>query len=210
MTLANQEVCSLASCNSHGYIPEHLVSFNGGGIMPEELEIHTDKLHETIHEEAEKSAEKWILSVALTTALLAVLAAITSLLAGHHANQATIEMIQSADQWAYFQAKGIKAAVLQSKMELLDGLGRDVAAKDKEKAVEYSKEQKDIEEAAREKERSSTANLATYDVLARGVTLFQIAIAMSAISVLTRRKWLWYIGGVLGLAGMVFLIQGLF
>ena len=178
--------------------------------MPEELEIHTDKLHETIHEEAEKSAEKWILSVALTTALLAVLAAITSLLAGHHANQATIEMIQSADQWAYFQAKGIKAAVLQNKMELLDGLGRDVAAKDKEKAVEYSKEQKDIEEAAREKERSSTANLATYDVLARGATLFQIAIAMSAISVLTRRKWLWYIGGVLGLAGMVFLIQGLF
>jgi len=178
--------------------------------MPEELEVPIDKLHGTIHDEAEKSAEQWILRVALTTALLAVLAAITAMLAGHYANEAMIEQIQSADQWAYFQAKGIKAAVLESKMELLAGLGRDVVAKDKEKAAEYKKEQKDIEEVAREKERSSSARLATYKVLASGVTLFQIAIAMSAISVLTRRKWLWYIGGVLGLAGMVFLIQGLF
>ena len=178
--------------------------------MPEHLELPTDKLHETIHEQTEKSAEQWILRVALTTALLAVLAALTALLAGHHANEAVIEQIHSADQWAFFQAKGIKAAVLESKMELLAGLGKDVSAKDKEKAVEYKKEQKDIEEAAREKERSSSAHLATYKVLARGVTLFQIAIAMSAISVLTRRKWLWYISGVLGLAGTVFLIQGLF
>ena len=178
--------------------------------MPEELEVPTDKLHETIHEEAGKSAEQWIMSVALTAALLAVLAAVTVLLAGHHANEATIEQIQSADQWAFFQAKGIKAAVLESKMELLVGLGRDVVAKDMEKVAEYKKEQKDIEGAAREKERSSSTHLATYNVLARGATFFQIAIALSAISVLTRRRWLWYISGVLGLAGTVFLIQGLF
>jgi hypothetical protein len=178
--------------------------------MPEELEVPTEKLHESIHAEAEKSAEQWILRVALSTAVLAVLAAITALLAGHHANEAMIEQIQSADQWAYFQAKGIKAAVLESKMELLAGLGKDVGAKDKEKAVEYKKEQKDIEEVARDKERSSSAHLTTYNVLARGVTLFQIAIALSAISVLTRRKWLWYISGVLGFAAMVFLIQGVF
>jgi hypothetical protein len=178
--------------------------------MPEELEVPTEKLHETIHEEAEKSAEQWILRVALTTALLAVLAAITALLAGHHANEAMIEQIQSSDQWAYYQAKGIKAAVLESKMELLVGLGKEVGEKDEEKAVEYKKQQKEIDEIAREKERSSSVHLAAHNVLARGVTLFQIAIALSAISVLTRKKWLWYISGVVGLAGMVFLIQGLF
>ena len=56
--------------------------------------------------------------MALSTAVLAVLAAIASLLSGQHANEAVMDQIEASDQWNYYQAKGIKAAVLDVKMSL--------------------------------------------------------------------------------------------
>ena len=177
--------------------------------MPEEIEVPIEKLTESIKEEAEKYAEKWVLWVALSTAILAVFAALCSLMAGHHANEALIEQIQSADHWAYYQAKGIKATVLESKMETLQALGRQISSKDEEKFKDYKKEQKEIEEQAKEKEKSSSDHLTAHKILARAVTVFQIAIAIAAISVLTRRKWLWYGSCALGLVGLIFLLQEL-
>jgi cell division protein FtsB len=177
--------------------------------MPEEIEVPIEKLHESIQEEAEKAREKWVFLVALSTAILAVFAALCSLMAGHHANEALIEQIQSSDQWAYYQAKGIKAAVLESKMETLQALSKQISAKDEEKVKNYKKEQNEIEEQAKEKGKSSANHLAAHNILAKAVTVFQIAIAISAISVLTRRKWLWYGSGVLGLMGFIFMLQEL-
>ena len=177
--------------------------------MPEEIEVPTEKLHESIQEEAEKRKEKWVLLVALSTAILAVFAALSSLMAGHHANEALIEQIQASDQWAYYQAKGIKASLLESKIEIFSALGKQAAAKDEEKFKDYKKEQKEIEENAKEKEKSSTTHLKAHNILARAVTVFQIAIAVAAISVLTRRKWLWYGSCFLGLMGLIFLLQEL-
>ncbi|MGD0276798.1 MAG: DUF4337 domain-containing protein [Syntrophales bacterium] len=178
--------------------------------MPEEIEVPIEKLHESIQEEAEKAREKWVLFVALSTAILAVLAALSSLLAGHHVNEALIDQIQASDQWAYYQAKGIKSAVLESKMETLWSLRGQTSSKDEGRVNKYKKEQKEIEELAKEKEKSSSVHLWIHNILARAVTVFQIAIAVAAISVLTRRKWLWYISGILGLIGLVFLVQGMF
>jgi hypothetical protein len=177
--------------------------------MPEEIEVPIEKLHESIHEEAEKTGEKWVFLVALSTAIIAVFAALCSLMAGHHANEALIDQIQSSDQWAYYQAKGIKSAILESKIETLQALGKQPSAKDEEKVKGYKKEQKEIEEKAKEKERYSSIHLTAHNILAKAVTVFQIAIAVSAISVLTRRKWLWYGSGVLGLIGLIFLLQEL-
>src|SRR3984957_20238142 len=83
----------------------------------EDPEVPTEHLHEEIHHHAEHTREKWVLGVALSSALLAGLAAVSSLLAGHHANEAMIEQIQSSDNWAFYQAKGIKSALLGSKIE---------------------------------------------------------------------------------------------
>jgi hypothetical protein len=128
---------------------------------------------------------------------------------GHHSNEALIERVQASDQWAYYQAKGIKAAVLESKIETLQALSKQTSAKDEEKIKSYKKDQREIEEQAREKEKSSSVHLTAHNILARAVTVFQIAIAVSAISVLTRRKWLWYGSGVLGLMGLIFMLQEL-
>src|SRR5438093_5443939 len=84
----------------------------------EEAEVPLEHLHEQTHETAKHSRERWISWVALSTAILAVLAAIAGLLSGQHANEAMMSQIEASDQWAYYQAKGIKAAVLDAKMTL--------------------------------------------------------------------------------------------
>src|ERR1700751_2927594 len=81
----------------------------------EEQEVPTEGLSDEINEQAEKEnaaeEKKWSFYIAISTALIAVLAAISSLLAGHHSNEALIEQIKASDQWAFYQAKGIKAYI---------------------------------------------------------------------------------------------------
>src|SRR3954449_5385541 len=84
----------------------------------EEAEVPLEPVHEQVHHAAEHSRERWISWVALSTAILAALAAIAGLLSGQRANEAMISQIDAADQWSYYQAKGIKAAVLDAKMTL--------------------------------------------------------------------------------------------
>ena len=175
----------------------------------EEIEVPTEQLQEQIHERAHEARERWLSWVALSSALLAGFAAVSALLAGHHANEAMVDQIRSSDQWSYYQAKSIKAAVLGSKIDLLKALGKEVSPKDEEKFVQYKKEQDEITGFAEEKERASESHLQHHTIFAKGVTLFQVAIAVAAISALTRRRRFFLVGLLFGLGGLVFLTQGL-
>lgn len=172
----------------------------------EEIEVPTEHLHENIQEHAEHTRERWIMMVALTAALLAVLAAVSALMAGHHSNEATIEQIKASDQWAYYQAKGIKSSVLESKTELLREMGKSVSEKDEVKIKQYRDEQKEIEKEARELQQSSQRHLDLHYGIAQSVTIFQIAIAICAIAVLTRKKLLWYGSMLMGIIGAALLV----
>lgn len=175
--------------------------------MPEELEVPTEHLHESMEEKALESREKWISRVALSAAILAVLAAIASMLAGHHVNEAIIERLKASDQWSYYQSKGIKAGVLNSKLDLYTVLGKTISEDDSKKVEEYKKDQAEIKEKAEEIEASGSKHLELHNILSRAVTCFQIGIALSAIAVLTRRKPLWFGSLLLGTVGLFFLMQ---
>src|SRR3979490_2020625 len=84
----------------------------------EEAEVPLEHLHEEIQHHAEDGGAPWISWVALRPAILAVLAAIAGLLSGMHANEAMMSQIQASDQWGYYQAKSIKASVLDAKIAL--------------------------------------------------------------------------------------------
>jgi hypothetical protein len=174
----------------------------------EHPEVPLEQSQEDLLHHAHAAEERWILGVALTAALLAVIAAITALLAEHHANEAMIEQIRSSDKWNYYQAKGIKANLLASKIELLTALGKTVEAKDRDKLEGYRKEQEAIKEEAEENERVSAAHLKHHSLLSRGVTLFQVGIAVGAISVLTKRKRFWYASLAFGGTGVLMLVWG--
>src|SRR3954465_1597584 len=104
----------------------------------EEAEIPLEGLHEHI-EHGAKHGASWVSWVALSTAVLAVLAAVSGLLSGSRVNEAMMNQIEASDKWAYYQAKGIKSAVLDAKMSL-SGQANDA---DKEKIVRYQEEQDD-------------------------------------------------------------------
>ena len=116
-----------------------------------------------------------------------------------------MNQIEASDQWAYYQAKSIKASVLEVKMTLT-AVASD---KDKEKAAQYQEEQAEIKREAERKEAEAKANFHKHEVFARGVTMFQIAIAIAAIAALTKKRTFWLVGLAFGLVGAFFLMRGL-
>ena len=168
----------------------------------EEAEVPLEHLQEDVHHSAEHSGIVWISWVALSTAILAVLAAIAGLLSGEHANEAMMNQIEASDQWGYYQAKSIKAAVLDAKI----ALSATQSEQDREKTAKYQEEESEIKSEAEHKEAAAKSNFHKHEVFARGVTMFQIAIAIAAISALTKRRRFWIVSLVFGGVGCVFLV----
>ena len=171
----------------------------------EDIEIPTEHLHEQIKEKAEellgKSEGKLSMYIAICTAVMAVLAAIAGLLAGHHSNEALIDQIKASDQWAFYQAKSIKAEI-QSIQPAVAGVNR-------KSPEQIKKEEEAIRTQAEQFEKSSEIKLDKHSWLAKAVTFFQVAIAISAISILSKKTVLWYVGILLALVGSGFFIMGL-
>ena len=170
----------------------------------EEAEVPLEHLHEYAHHSAEHGGEAWISWVALSTALLAVFAAIAGLLSGKYANEAMMNQIEASDQWSYYQAKSIKGALLDAKMSL----AAVADEKDRVKAARYEDEQTEIKSEAERKHADAKSNFHRHEVYARGVTMFQIAIAVAAISALTKKRRFWLVSLLFGVAGCVFVVLG--
>lgn len=164
----------------------------------EEMEVPTEHLHEEINEKAEEKKERWTLYVAISTALMAVFAAIAGLLAGHHSNEALIEQIKASDQWAFYQAKSIKSEIRS--------LQPANFSPDTKSPEQIKKEEDDIRSKAEQSEKASEMHLQKHILLARSVTLLQISIAISAIAILTRKRFLWIAGMLIAIAGASFLV----
>ncbi len=185
--------------------------------MPEEIEIDTDKLRETIDEEIEHAGGAFLRWVSLSTAILAAVAAVASLRAGDTVNEAlalksdaTRIQAQASDQWAYYQAKGIKGAVSRSTAATWKAAGRAVPPDLEATATRYDSEQKEIQVKAKEleterdaKEKEAGGLLEKHHHFATAVAFFQVAIALGAVAALTRVKLVWYGSLALGAAGIV-------
>src|SRR5215831_19039632 len=165
----------------------------------EEAEVPLEHLHEQAHETAKHSRETWISGVALSTAIMAVLAAIASLLSGEHANEAMLNQIEASSQWSYYQAKSIKAAVLDAKTAFTGTPDES----DQSKRARYGKEQEAIRSEAEHKQAAAKSYFHKHEVFARGVTMFQIAIAIAAIS---KKRSFWVVSLVFGAFGCAFLV----
>lgn len=170
-----------------------------------EIEVPIEAVQENIAHaahHASKEESRFMNTAAILASLLAAAAAVAALFAGHLANEALLEQIQSSDKWAYYQAKGIKASIAE-----LKSTAGDEAAK--EKIAKYKEEQAEIQTEASKLEHESRQHLVQHESLAAAVTFFQIAIAITAIAVLTRKKS-FFLGSVgLGLFGLFWILKGL-
>jgi hypothetical protein len=184
--------------------------------MPEGPELETDKLHEEVLEELAKAGSGFLKRIALTTAVLAAFAAVAALKAGATVNEALILktestrlQAQASDQWSYYQAKGVKAAIQEASMTSWEAAGKVAPKALQERAGRYADEQTEIKKAAQEKEKERDAKSAEADLLlhqhhhfANTVALFQVSIALGALAALTRNRSLWWGSMILGLSGI--------
>jgi hypothetical protein len=185
--------------------------------MPEGPEIETEKLHEAIHEELDRQGGRFLKLIALSTAVLAAFAAVAALQAGATVNEALVLKTEAArlqaeasDQWAFYQAKGVKAAVQKSSANTWRAAGKEPPAELEMTAKRYEEEQAEIQRAAKEKEterdeRSKHADhlLHRHHRFANTVALFQVSIALGAVAALTRMRLMWFGSMLIGASGIV-------
>lgn len=194
--------------------------------MPE-AELETGDLKESLEsileQHDEELAPHWLRPLSFTTALIAVFAAIASLLSGAFSNDAILEkndailsQAKASDQWAYYQAKGIKGSLAASQSEVLATQNPTLSAKlagdaDRYKAEQAAIQKQALELEATEKEHNEKSDrlLERHHQFALAVTLFQIAIALGAIAALARRQLLWWVGLAASLVGLAFSVRGL-
>src|ERR1700693_3123669 len=126
--------------------------------MPEQPEVETEKLREAVAEELEREGGSFLRSIALTTAILAAFAAVASLQAGGSANEALVlkteatrRQAEASDQWAYYQAKGIKSAVSEAAEAAYTAAGKQPPTELTDRVARYQGEQEEIKKTAGEK-----------------------------------------------------------
>jgi hypothetical protein len=135
--------------------------------------------------------------IATVGALFAYMGGATQANAGLYKNNAAIKKTEASNQWNYFQSKSTKQSLAE--------LARDLSAKEEDKAKyqgkvdRYEKEKGEIKAVAEKLEADATAwdrqsdeQMHQHHRWAQATTVLQVAIALAAIALLTRKKWLEY------------------
>jgi hypothetical protein len=179
--------------------------------MEEEYEVPSPHEH-AVEEGGERKGDPLAQRIALMTAILATIGALISYQSGSAQNQAMflknesiLKQAEASDQWAFYQSKSTKshldeaAAALATTPELKAQFLADKQKQDKDKA-EIQKEAKKLQAESKKLGEESEAKLKPHERLALALTFIQIAVALAAITVLTRKSWL--VWGAVGSAAI--------
>lgn len=162
--------------------------------------------------------EKWQGKLALSIAIMAVFAAITTLYMGKYSSRAIMAQGQESDMWAFYQAKSIKGSTYEINMQALNlqflnqqGMLPEVAIeykrivdKYRDEVKRYDIEKQEIKNKAESLAKEKTKSQEMSGNFAYALIFLQIALMLSSISSLTKRKYLWYIALVCNLGWLFF------
>jgi len=151
--------------------------------------------------------------IAMFTAIIATVGALFSYMggatqanAGLYKNNAALSKASASDQWNFYQAKSTKQALAELARDLAPANLKDTY---KSKAERYDKEKADIKATAEkfdtesdEWNHKSDEQMHEHHRWAQATTILQISIALAAIALLTRKKWLEYAMFGTGAAGL--------
>jgi hypothetical protein len=170
-----------------------------------------------LHEHAEEGAHNPSLApVTVTMAILAVLVAAVSLL-GHRAHtEELLLQTKATDQWAYYQAKDIRRRSYElflDELSVFSLQGTEEVAKVKEKyskeVEHYRDQQKEIEAEAKKAEEEVTVQQRRANRFDLGEVMLEAALVICSITLLTRKRFFWGLGLVLGISGVAIGAAGL-
>ncbi|MBL8385089.1 MAG: DUF4337 domain-containing protein [Burkholderiales bacterium] len=138
--------------------------------------------------------------MAMTTAILATVGALFSYQGGAtqnnamiFKNNAAIKKTEASNQWNYYQAKSSKQNLAELAMALpgvdLEKYRKEVARYKDEKEV-IRKDAEKLEAESRKWDEESEKQIHLHHRWAQAMTVIQVAIALAAITLITRKKWL--------------------
>jgi len=152
--------------------------------------------HAAQHEPKGMAGQLAVVTAILATvgAMFAYMGGATQANAGLFKNDAAIKKTEAANQWSYYQSKSAKQNLSELAVELAPPARHDFYA---EEIKRYKAEKNDIKAAAEKLEAESKAfddqsaeQMHQHHRWAQATTALQIAIAMAAIALLTKKRWL--------------------
>jgi hypothetical protein len=170
--------------------------------------------------------ESWTKYTSLSLVFIAVLAAVATQSAGKYSgrtvvelNNATFYQAQASDKWTDYDTKSIKQNLYEALGEFIP---KDLAANVSTKGLEafnariakYETEKKKLLDEAQsfEKQRTDARDVAKVASqhgagMATSISVFQIAIALSSVCLVTKKKPLWYLSMLLAVLAAAKMIQ---
>jgi predicted RNA-binding Zn ribbon-like protein len=176
--------------------------------------VHGPHDHEMEHVAQHGATEGHASRLAVITAILATVGAVfgymagaTQANAGLFKNNAAIKKTEASNQWNYYQAKSSKQNLAELAIELAPETKKvfyaDEVKRYKAEKGEIQFAAKKLEDEATDWDKRSDAEMHTHHRWAQGMTALQVAIAMAAIALLTKRslfEYLVYGFGTVGVA----------
>jgi hypothetical protein len=174
---------------------------------------------------ADEKKEPWLNYLALTTVILAVCATLSTFKGGGFSTRSVLSQTQASDQWAYYQAKSIKGYLYELRKDEIEtelrvnadkwpagtsAIYRDLATSYAGEIARYDAEKTAIQKEARSLEARRDDAQRHARIFGTAVIFLQIAILLSSISALLKRRDIWALGGLIGAVGLVYFVIGLF
>jgi uncharacterized protein DUF4337 len=173
--------------------------------------VHGPHDHEVEHAAQHGGSDSFAGQIAVMTAILATIGALFSYMGGAtqanaslYKNNAAIKKTEASNQWNYYQAKSGKQNLAELALVLV---ADDKKPQYKDEVERYKKEKAEIklvadklEADAKNWDEQSDAQMHLHHRWAQATTALQVSIALAAMALLTRRKWLEW--GMFGVAGV--------
>lgn len=171
----------------------------------------------------EEPKEKWLNYLALTTVIFAVCATLSTFKGAGFSTKSVLSQTQAANQWAYYQSKSIKGYLYENQKEALElelkarkGSMSKTAITDYEKKIElyaqkinkYDFEKAEISKEAKRLENQRDDAQKHTGIFGVAVIFLQIAILLSSIAALMKKKLIWLAGSASGAGGLIYFANG--
>jgi hypothetical protein len=173
---------------------------------------------------AEEKKEKWMTYLALTTVLIAVCATLSTFKGGGFSSRSLLNQTLASNQWALFQSKSIKSYIFENQIDNLE-IQQELVSKSanskediakyqvridsyKKKIKQYEEDKAEAMQKAKAFEKVSELSKKHGESFGIAVIFLQIAILLSSIGALTKKRMVWYLSLAVGALGVVYFFDG--
>jgi hypothetical protein len=173
----------------------------------------------------EEKKDPWLNYLALCTVVLAVCATLATFKGGGYSTRQVLSQAKASDQWAFYQAKSVKADLYELARADAE-LGQKALPATAPRAVQDAYARRLADYAAKvakyEQQKAGIENDAKVLELARddaqrhgvpfgiAVIFLQISILLSSIAALLKKRPVWFLGLVVGAFGLIAFLDGFF